>query len=205
MFHRRLEIAGAELRLLEPHHCQTVFASVDSNRAMLRRRLPWVDAAQSAADTRAFIEEQLLKLAQQTELTAGIWLNDEFAGVIGVSLAADAPTAEIGYWPAARFQSRSFGFLRVPSHAEIGYWLGARFQGKGLMTAAVRAVTAYLFEERGMRRVEIRCALENRKSRAIAERLRFALETAPPGAGCGGEAVYALAAPRTPRPAAAGR
>ena len=181
MFHRRLEIAGAELRLLEPHHCQTVFASVDSNRAMLRRRLPWVDAAQSAADTRAFIEEQLLKLAQQTELTAGVWLNDEFAGVIGVSLAADAPTAE------------------------IGYWLGARFQGKGLMTAAVRAVTAYLFEERGMRRVEIRCALENRKSRAIAERLRCALETAPPGAGCGGEAVYALAAPRTPRPPAACR
>ncbi len=181
MFHRRLEIAGAELRLLEPHHGKTVYASVDSNREMLRQWLPWVDATQSAADTGAFIEGQLLKLARQTELTAGIWLNDGFAGVIGVSLAADAPTAE------------------------IGYWLGAGFQGRGLMTAAVRAVTAYLFEERGIRRVEIRCSIDNRKSRAIPERLGFALETAPPDAAPGGDIVYALAVPGTPRPSAACR
>ena len=30
--------------------------------------------------------------------------------------------------------------------AEIGYWLGAAFWGKGIATAAVRAVTSYGFE-----------------------------------------------------------
>jgi ribosomal-protein-alanine N-acetyltransferase len=31
--------------------------------------------------------------------------------------------------------------------AEIGYWLGTAFWGRGIMTAALRAVTAYTFRE----------------------------------------------------------
>jgi RimJ/RimL family protein N-acetyltransferase len=31
--------------------------------------------------------------------------------------------------------------------AEIGYWLGAAFWGRGIMTSALRAVTAYAFQE----------------------------------------------------------
>jgi ribosomal-protein-serine acetyltransferase len=44
------------------------------------------------------------------------------------------------------------------------------------MTAACRCFVEHAFVELGLRRVEIRCAFENAKSRAIPERLGFALE-----------------------------
>jgi RimJ/RimL family protein N-acetyltransferase len=37
--------------------------------------------------------------------------------------------------------------------AEIGYWLGEPFWGRGIMTAAVRAVTGHAFERLGFARV----------------------------------------------------
>ncbi len=153
MFHRHLEIATAELRLLELHDAQTVFASIDANRQMLRVWLPWVDATQTVDDTRTFIEGRRIKLADQTELTAGIWLDNSFAGVIGVIFSRSAPAAE------------------------IGYWLDAKYQGMELVTAAVRATSAYLFEERGIDRIEIHCEPENVKSWAIPERLGFTFES----------------------------
>ena len=58
----------------------------------------------------------------------------------------------------------------------IGYWLGEGYQGKGIMTKACKAVIQYLFEECGLHRIEIRAAVDNQKSRRIAERLSFSLE-----------------------------
>ncbi len=37
--------------------------------------------------------------------------------------------------------------------AEIGYWLGETFWGRGIITAAVRAVTCYGFETLGLTRI----------------------------------------------------
>jgi ribosomal-protein-serine acetyltransferase len=55
----------------------------------------------------------------------------------------------------------------------IGYWLGQEFQGKGTMTEAVRVLTDHALVEWDLNRVEIRVATENRRSRAIPERLGF--------------------------------
>jgi ribosomal-protein-serine acetyltransferase len=44
------------------------------------------------------------------------------------------------------------------------------------MTAACRAVVRHAFAEMHLQRVVIRCAVENRRSRAIPERLGFKLE-----------------------------
>ncbi len=60
--------------------------------------------------------------------------------------------------------------------ADIGYWIDAAWQGRGLVTRAVRALTAYLFDDRGLRRLEIRAATGNLASRAVPERLGFTLE-----------------------------
>ncbi len=58
----------------------------------------------------------------------------------------------------------------------MGYWARERYRGKGLMTAACRALVAHAFGELGPNRVSIACATENEKSCAIAERLGFQRE-----------------------------
>jgi ribosomal-protein-serine acetyltransferase len=55
----------------------------------------------------------------------------------------------------------------------IGYWLGDKFQGKGIMTRAFKAFINYGFKELGLNRIEVRVAVENKKSRALPERLGF--------------------------------
>jgi len=59
---------------------------------------------------------------------------------------------------------------------ELGYWLGEEYQGKGLVTAACRALVEHAFLELGLNRVVISCATENKKSCAIPERLGFRRE-----------------------------
>ncbi len=151
MFRLRLD-SSSELRLLEPHHAEELFGVVDADREMLRRWLGWVDGAKTANDTRDFILDSLRKLTEQTAITAGVWCDGRAAGVIEARLHETAPSAE------------------------IGYWLAAEFQGRGVMTTAVGAMLSYLFEERGLNRVEIQCAPQNARSCAIPERLGFRLE-----------------------------
>jgi ribosomal-protein-serine acetyltransferase len=59
---------------------------------------------------------------------------------------------------------------------EIGYWIGASFQGRGIMTRSCRAMLAYAFDELKLNRVEIYCAVDNLRSRAVPERLGFRKE-----------------------------
>jgi len=59
---------------------------------------------------------------------------------------------------------------------EVGYWIGEEYQGKGLVSAACRALVDHAFGERGLNRVVISCATENKKSCAIPERLGFRRE-----------------------------
>jgi len=60
--------------------------------------------------------------------------------------------------------------------ASIGYWLDAGHQGRGIMTGAVRALIDHALRDWGLNRVEIRAAPDNRRSRAIPERLGFRQE-----------------------------
>lgn len=141
------------LRLLEPHQADAMFALVDANRAHLREWLAWLDVNTSPRDSRAYIEMTRKQWASNNGFAAGIWHRGQLAGVID--------------FHGLNWSNRS---------ACLGYWLGKDFEGHGLMTRATRALIDHAFREWKLNRVEIRCAVENVKSRAIPERLGFSLE-----------------------------
>lgn len=59
---------------------------------------------------------------------------------------------------------------------EIGYWIRSSLTGRGLMTEAAVAISAFAFETLEFVRVEIRCDPKNVRSAAIAERLGYIRE-----------------------------
>ena len=141
------------LQLLEERHASEVFALVDQERSYLRQWLPWVDATETKDDSLSFIHASLEQFAANKGFAAGIWHENQFCGVIG--------THKLDW---------------LNRKGEIGYWLGQSSQGKGIMTAACRAVTTYLFTEIDLHRVLICCAKGNDKSCAVAQRLGFTEE-----------------------------
>jgi hypothetical protein len=52
--------------------------------------------------------------------------------------------------------------------AKIGYYLGRPFQGRGIASAAVRAVLAHAFGALRLHRIELQCAAGNLASMALA-------------------------------------
>lgn len=142
-----------DLRLLETRHAEELYELVDSCRDYLREWLPWVDATQRVGDLRVFIRSGLKQFAAGNGFPSGIWHENKLCGVI--------------------HNNRIEGPCSIST---LGYWLEPGQQGKAMMTKAVTSITKYLFEELKINRVEIRCAVDNQKSRAIPERLGFKLE-----------------------------
>lgn len=139
-----------EIRMLEESDTETVFALVDRNRQHLRQWLIWVDRSDSPEVTRQFIKESKRQYENKEALSAGIWLNEDLVGAIGV----------VHYdWYNRKL--------------EIGYWISSDQQGKGIITRAVSAIVDDAFDNLGFHRVEIHCAAGNNRSRAIPERLGF--------------------------------
>ncbi|MFG1922459.1 GNAT family N-acetyltransferase [Cryptosporangium sp. NPDC048952] len=60
--------------------------------------------------------------------------------------------------------------------AELGYWIDAGAEGRGLMTASAAVLRDHVVSAYGVARIEIRAAVQNRRSRAVAERLGFVHE-----------------------------
>jgi ribosomal-protein-serine acetyltransferase len=71
---------------------------------------------------------------------------------------------------------------------EVGYGIGSAHEGRGLVTAATRALIDIGFGELGLHRIVIRAGVGNARSRAIPERLGFTLEghAREEGRGSGG-------------------
>jgi ribosomal-protein-serine acetyltransferase len=142
-----------DLALLEPRHAPMLFALVHENRDHLRRFLPWVDGTRSVQDSAAFIQGSLDQFARGVAINVALYAQGQLAGLCGTH--------------AIQWGNR---------RTELGYWLGERFQGLGLMTRAVHGLGTYCLRALELNRLEIRAAVENTRSRAVAERLGFRLE-----------------------------
>ena len=64
----------------------------------------------------------------------------------------------------------------VAQMASLGYWAGECFSGRGYITAAVRAVVRYAFEDLDLHRVEAACQPDNAPSRRVLEKAGFTHE-----------------------------
>jgi ribosomal-protein-serine acetyltransferase len=137
------------LRLLEAADAEELHALIEANREELARWLPWA-ADQTFGGTRDFVRRTEAQVAGNDGFQTAIVCREKIAGVIG-------------------FLSVDWGNRST----SIGYWLAAEHQGKGVMTAAVRALTEHAITAWELNRVEIRAAPDNARSRAIPERLGF--------------------------------
>lgn len=75
---------------------------------------------------------------------------------------------------AGVFQFNRFDFLN--STTEIGYWIFSKYQGKGLISRCCKSMLEYTFEELNFNRVEVKCAIANKKSQAIPRKFGFVEE-----------------------------
>ena len=65
---------------------------------------------------------------------------------------------------------------RAQSVAEIGYWIRAEARARGTATRAVRLAAAWVFEECGVQRLQLRADALNAPSQRVAERAGFSRE-----------------------------
>ncbi len=141
---------GLHIRLLEEKDAAELLSLIDANRKMLRDWLPWVDKTVRKEDSIAFIRNALEQHENCTGLHAGIWQDGRLAGIIG------------------------YVHIDITNRRTmIGYWLAEPHRGRGLMTRACMAMTDVAFNKLVMNKVEIYCAVDNVKSRAIPERIGF--------------------------------
>ena len=131
-------------------------ASVCESLTELRQWMPWAQDEPTPQKYEIWCREVHVKFLLREEFNFGIFLRD-----------ASTHLGEIGIhhlnW-------------NVPS-GEIGYWLRTSQNGNGYMTEAVEALTRFAFETLNLARLVIRADERNTKSRRVAERSGYALES----------------------------
>jgi ribosomal-protein-serine acetyltransferase len=146
----------AVIRTFTPDDADELFELVEANRDRLEPWMPWAPVTTSTADVRGFIERSL---ASQDDLEGnGIWVDGRVAGAMGMSV------------------------ITLNDSGSIGYWIAREHEGKGIVTRGARRFAEFGFEELGLHRISISAAVENARSRAVAERLGFRQEAILRGA-----------------------
>jgi ribosomal-protein-serine acetyltransferase len=141
------------LKILELDDAADLFNLVENNRSYLRKWVPWVDTNVTTEASKAFIQSTQEQHEQNFGFQSGMWFHNRLVGVIG-------------------FQKIDW----MNRNVEIGYWIDAGHQGLGIVTKSCQTMVDYAFNEYHLHRVQIRCAIENKKSCAIVERLGFLRE-----------------------------
>ena len=144
------------LELLRNDHAAPLAELTDANRPFLRQCLPWLDLSQSVADTTGFIQHTMRQHRLGCGVQFGIIQHGEAPEIIGV-----------------------IGFTRIDKlnkSGVLGYWLAEEHNGKGIISRSVVHLLELGFVEFELHKIEIHCAVHNRRGRAIPERLGFVHE-----------------------------
>jgi len=134
-------------------HSKELFALIDANRDYLREWLPWLDYSMTVDDTQSFISTTIEQFESGKGPQFVILYKGKICGVVG--------------FHPFDVQNQKGG---------IGYWIGQSFSGLGIVTASVKKLIELGFGSYGLNKIEIGCAEDNEKSKAIPIRLGFTLE-----------------------------
>jgi RimJ/RimL family protein N-acetyltransferase len=150
----RIELVGfgAALRGYRLDDVDSLYTAVEESRDHLRPWMPWADEARP--ELAAFVAESVEQWARGTDRNYVITDTET-----GEQLGGCGLHARLG-----------------PGAMEIGYWLRAGATGRGLVTAAARALTDAALAVDRITRVEIHCDEANVRSAAVPRRLGYRLD-----------------------------
>lgn len=143
---------NSDLVLREPWTVDGMHALTTKNLDRLRQWEPWAQGDQTHEGLVRYTQHELNEWVAGRSLPVAIRRGDALVGSVGARIDSYAGIAE------------------------LGYWIDEDEEGKGLVTLAASALIDHLREDRRLRRLEIRAAVENTRSCAVAERLGFERE-----------------------------
>jgi RimJ/RimL family protein N-acetyltransferase len=147
-----LPTVGAALRRYESNDLDALFVAIEESRDHLRPFMPWADESRAQFET--FVADSFEQ-----------WNGAADRNFLIVDAATGEPLGGCGL------------HARVgPGALEIGYWLRAGATGRGVITAAARALTDAALAVDGVTRVEIHCDQANVRSAAVPRRLGYRLD-----------------------------
>ncbi len=132
---------------------EQIYATIAVNRDHLTEFMLWMKPDYSIVDAREFVAQSIVDARQKLKLNFGIFRGDSFIGTIGF--------AEFDHQAKA---------------TEIGYWIDKSGEGKGTISRSCKSLIDYAFKDLKMNRILIRCAADNLRIAAVAERLGFIKE-----------------------------
>ena len=130
-----------------------IFNAINNQREYLGKWLPFVEFTKEPDDSKKFVEMTVSLPEDRFEYVFTIRYKNQFGGLIG-------------------FKCTDKGNKKT----EIGYWISENLQGKGIVTKSVKRLCDFAFDELGMNRIQIKCAVKNEKSKSIPKRLGFIFE-----------------------------
>lgn len=142
------------IRPIQPGDGIMVNAAIVESFDQLTQWLSWCQKMPTIQETELEIRKLHIQFLQRTDMTLGIFSDNQFIGCIGLHHLE---------W-------------NIPS-ARIGYWCRTSQQGKGYIVEAANALTHYAFEALNLRRLAVWTDEDNIQSTKIPINLGFSLET----------------------------
>jgi ribosomal-protein-serine acetyltransferase len=168
------------LKVWQEADAEEAFAIVEDSRSDLEQWVEWATQVHTADDLRGFIHYSLQQYRRGKTWQFAIRQHGTIVGGVGL-------------------------IARSEKVGEIGYWLGSAYQGQGIVTRCAWEVIRFGFETLGFQSIEIRCAITNERSRAVARRLGFIFDGIVPRRHWTGRGLDALMIYRVDRSEAASR
>ena len=139
-----------KLKHLEKKEAKEVFDFIEKNRAHLKKWLNWVNFIQSLEQEKKYLASLSQDIFKSPTIDLGIWYEDKLIGTMGL-----------------------INIDRLNRNANLGYCLDSEFENKGIMTECCEKFIDFSFKSLNLHRIEIRTAVDNFRSKAVARRLGF--------------------------------